>query len=120
VLAQHYRGVAQQQLAAGDARGAINEANRALRLDGRDLSTLYTKAAAAARLGDARAAQDTLLAAVRIEPGDFLTYALLGDLSVRRRDFARARVYYRQSLARNPREPSLQVLARDPRAAVRP
>lgn len=118
VLAQHYRGAAQDAVAAGDPAKALRAADRALRLDGEDLQTYYAKAAAFARQGDAEASLATLKQASRIEPGDFLPYALLGDLSVRRRDFTQARDYYRSSLTRNPREPALQQLAKDPRAAT--
>ncbi len=119
VLAQHYRGEAQEALASGDARAALAEADRSLRLDGADLETLYVKAAALARVGDAGSAQRTLQAAVRREPGDFLTYVLLGDLSVRQRNFPAARSYYQQALSRNPRDLSLRELARNPRVALR-
>ncbi len=118
VLSQHYRGAAQDAVAHGSPAAAIREADRALRLDREDLADYYAKAAAQAREGDGDAATATLRQAVRVEPGDFLTYALLGDLSVRRRAFGQAAAYYRKSLARNPREPTLQVLAKDPRAAT--
>ncbi len=120
VLSQHYRGQAQDRLAAGNAGGAIAAADSALRLDREDLASYYAKAAAFARQGDADGAQAVLEQAVRIEPGDFLPYALLGDLSVRRRRFDQAQVYYRRSAALNPREPSLAKLAKDPRLAIAP
>lgn len=118
VLSQHYRGQAQERLAAGNATGAIRAADSALRLDREDLSSYYAKAAAYARLGDADGAQTVLEQAVRVERGDFLPLALLGDLSVRRRRFAEAQAYYRRSAALNPREPSLRELAKDPRTAA--
>jgi UDP-GlcNAc:undecaprenyl-phosphate GlcNAc-1-phosphate transferase len=118
LLSQHYRSQAQDRLADGNAQGAIGAANRALRLDREDLKSYFTKAAAFARLGEADAAEATLEQAVRIEPGDFLPYALLGDLSVRRRRFDQAADYYRKSAALNPREPTLARLAVDPRAAT--
>ncbi len=119
VLSQQYRGAAQDAVAHGDPAAAIRAADSALRLDHEDLAAYYAKAAALARRGDGDAAVAILEQAVRVEPGDFLTYALLGDLSVRRRAFGVAAAYYRKALARNPREPALQVLATDPRAAVR-
>ena len=120
VLSQHHAGDARQALAAGDAREAVEAADRALRLDRETVPVYYTKAAAFARLGEAGAAEQTLLQAVRIEPGDFLTYALLGDLSVRKRDYQAAAGYYREAAARNPREPALAELAKNPRAAATP
>lgn len=118
VLGQHYAGQARDELAAGRPEAAIRTADRALRLDNEALPVYYTKAAAIARLGDAVGAEQTLLQATRIEPGDFLPYALLGDLSVRRRRFDEAADYYRQSAARNPREPALAQLVQNPRAAA--
>ncbi|MEA2125650.1 MAG: hypothetical protein QOI80_2432, partial [Solirubrobacteraceae bacterium] len=118
VLSQHYRGQAQDRLSAGNARGAIAAADSALRLDREDVSTYFAKAAALARLGDANGAQTVLEQAVRVEPGDFLPYALLGDLSVRRRRFKQAADYYGRSAALNPREPALAELAKNPRAAT--
>jgi UDP-GlcNAc:undecaprenyl-phosphate GlcNAc-1-phosphate transferase len=118
VLSQHYRGQAEDRLAAGDARGAIDAADHALRLDREDLQAYFTKAAALARLGDAAATQRTLEQAVRVEPGDFLPYALLGDIAVRQRRFALARSYYRRAAELNPREPALAQLAENPRAAA--
>jgi UDP-GlcNAc:undecaprenyl-phosphate GlcNAc-1-phosphate transferase len=120
VLAQHYRAEAQDELTQKRATAALADADRALRLDSRDIETYYVKAAAFARLGDAESARRTLLNALEREPGDFLTYALLGDLSVRERNFPAARTYYRQALSRNPRDPSLQELSRDPRVAISP
>ncbi len=117
-LASHHRGEAQQSLRQGDPRAAISSADSALRLDDQDLQTYYVKSAAFARLGDAKAAERVLQQAVAVEPGDFLPYALLGDLSVRRRQFAKATDYYRQSAARNPREPALAALVKNPRAAA--
>src|SRR4051812_28017853 len=119
VLAEHHRREAQAALADSRPLAAVQEANRALRLDRDDLETYYAKAAALARLGQAAPAKAVLREAVAREPGDFLTYALLGDVSVRQRRFRAAAGYYRQALARNPREPALQGLAKDPRAALR-
>lgn len=118
ILSQHHRGQAEEALAAGKPEAAIRSADSALRLDREDLSSYYTKAAAFARLGDARNAENTLLQAVSVEPGDFLTYALLGDLSVRRRQFEKASGYYQQSVDRNPREPALLQLVDNPRSAL--
>jgi hypothetical protein len=118
VLSEHYRGQAREALARDDARTALRDADRSLRLDGEDLQTWYTKAAAYARQGDYLHAQAALGQAIRREPGDFLSYALVGDLAVRRGEYARAKYYYREALRRNPREPSLLQLAADPKSAL--
>lgn len=107
VLAQHFRSEAAAALSADPAR-ALQQANRALRLDPEALPGYYTRAAALARFGEAGQARAALLEAVRREPDDFLTYALLGDLAVRTGDVGEARHRYGQALARNPREPSLR------------
>ena len=48
-----------------------------------------------------------------------MTWALLGDLAVRRGDLAEARALYGRAHALNPRDPSLDALARDPQPALR-
>jgi UDP-GlcNAc:undecaprenyl-phosphate GlcNAc-1-phosphate transferase len=120
VLAQHYTGEAREAVSDHRPDAAIRNANNSLRLDAEDPGTYYAKAAAYAQLGDAGAAEAVLKDAVRIEPGDFVTYALLGDLSVRQRNWVEAKSYYGEALARNPRDPALIELAKDPRAAATP
>jgi Flp pilus assembly protein TadD len=65
--------------------------------------------------GGARAA---LLEATRREPHDFVTWALLGDLAVRRGDLAQARRDYGRASELNPRGPGLESLAKNPRAGL--
>jgi UDP-GlcNAc:undecaprenyl-phosphate GlcNAc-1-phosphate transferase len=97
---------------------ALREADRALRIDPELMGAYYAKSAALARFDEPDAAKAALREAARREPRNFVTWALLGDLAVRTGNFGEARALYRRALALNPRDPSLVVLARDPRSAT--
>jgi tetratricopeptide (TPR) repeat protein len=116
-LTERFLGQARSALAA-DPAAALRDADRALRLDAEAVGAYYTKAAALARFNEAGAARAALLEAARREPGDFVTWALLGDLAVRAGNVAEAKRLYGRALRLNPRDPSLVALARDPRAAA--
>jgi tetratricopeptide (TPR) repeat protein len=103
---------------AGDPAHALAESNRALRLDREAVGAYYVKAAALARFGAGDAARAVLLDATRREPQNFVTWALLGDLAVRRGDLRAAQADYGRAHRLNPRDPSLARLAADPRAAA--
>jgi UDP-GlcNAc:undecaprenyl-phosphate/decaprenyl-phosphate GlcNAc-1-phosphate transferase len=118
-LAERYRAQAQDAVTSEPGR-AVERANDSLSLNDEALSTYYVKAAAYARLDDYTGARAALLQASRREPHDFVTWGLLGDLAVRRGDFAAARAYYRRALRLNPRDVTLRVLAREPQEATRP
>jgi tetratricopeptide (TPR) repeat protein len=116
-LSERYVERAQDAL-AGDPARALVEADRALRLDRESIAAYYAKAAALARFGDGDAARAVLLDATRREPRNFVTWALLGDLSVRRGDLRAAQGDYRRAARLNPRDPGLAKLAREPRAGA--
>jgi tetratricopeptide (TPR) repeat protein len=109
-----------------DARSALNSdpvealrlANQSLAFNDRSVPTMYLKSAAYARLGRYRESRATLLEAVKLEPRDHLTWALLGDLSARRSKFRQARAYYERSLALNPHNAVVRALAKDPRSVL--
>jgi hypothetical protein len=103
-----------QRAAATEPRVALAEADRSLALNPDAVSTHYIRSAAYARLGDYKRSRDSLLVATRVEPQNFVTWALLGDLSVRHSDRRQARAYYRKALGLNPRDPQLRALARNP------
>jgi UDP-GlcNAc:undecaprenyl-phosphate/decaprenyl-phosphate GlcNAc-1-phosphate transferase len=117
VLVEHYASNAARSLAT-DPANALNEANQALRLAPEQIPAYYTKAAALARFGDGGGARAALLEALEQDRGKYVTWALLGDLAVRSGDLEQARANYRQALARNPRDPALEQLVRDPLAAL--
>jgi UDP-N-acetylmuramyl pentapeptide phosphotransferase/UDP-N-acetylglucosamine-1-phosphate transferase len=117
-LSEHYVARAQDALAR-DPASALVEANRALRLDREAISAYYAKAAALARFGEGDAARAVLLDATRREPRNFVTWALLGDLAVRRGELREARASYRRAARLNPRDPALAKLAAGPRSATK-
>ncbi|MGI8513058.1 MAG: O-antigen ligase family protein [Solirubrobacteraceae bacterium] len=97
---------------------ALRHANSALRYNDQSVPAWRLRAAALARFDLSRPARESLLIATEREPSDWVTWALLGDLAVRRGDVGAARAAYRRALALNPREPSLPGLVRDPPSAL--
>src|SRR5918997_580954 len=106
-LAERYQRQAEAALAARPA-DALRLADRSLRLDREAVGAYYVKAAAPARFEEARAARAALEEAARREPGDFVTWALLGDLATRTGDRVQARRDYRRALRLNPRDRALK------------
>jgi hypothetical protein len=115
--AEAIRTDGREQLAS-DPIKALRLANESLDLDREALPTLYLKSAAYARLGLYQRARTPLIYATGLEPHNFLPWALLGDLAVRRAEFRRARRYYRRAHSMNPRDFRLERLAADPRLAL--
>lgn len=113
VLGEHHRSEAQGQLASEPSQ-ALREADRALSYDGQSLAAYHVKAAAQARLDRYTDARATLLEAIRVEPDDFVTWALLGDLATRAGDVAQADQAYGRASELNPRDPLLAELADEP------
>jgi tetratricopeptide (TPR) repeat protein len=116
-LVRHYLDQAHAELAS-DSAGAIANANRALRLDGSSLDAYELKAAGQARFDLAGAARSTLLAAVKEDPDDFVTWTLLGDLEVRLHDFSAAGTYYGRAHQLDPNDPTIAALAAHPAGAL--
>jgi UDP-GlcNAc:undecaprenyl-phosphate GlcNAc-1-phosphate transferase len=87
---------------------ALRQADRALRLDPEAVRSYWVKSAALARFGEAEAAQAALREAARREPGNYVTWALLGDLALRLEQPALARSHYRRALSLNPRDADLR------------
>jgi O-antigen ligase len=116
-LADEYRSRAQSELASNPAK-ALSDANRSLDIDSDSLQSYFVKAAALARFDQASAAEAALERALAREPRNFLTWALLGDVSARQLRFALAARYYTRAHALNPRNATLALLAREPRAAL--
>ena len=83
---------------------AIHKSNDALAFNGDSVQALYLKSAAYARLGDYRRSRAALLEATRLEPHNFVPWALLGDLAVPARPARRGPQGLRARLAPEPAE----------------
>jgi Flp pilus assembly protein TadD len=116
-VGHHLRVDARDSL-TDDPEKALKRARQSLDWDGESVAGYYVEAAAYARFNDYRRARETLLEAARLEPHEHVTWGLLGDLAARRHDLAQAKRDYTRGSRLNPRERSLQVLARDPREAL--
>jgi hypothetical protein len=99
---------------------ALGTLHEALSLDPYALTTLYSIAAAYARLDDYADARDALLLAARREPHNYVPPALLGDLALRRGLYTVALEQYRQALILNPRDPDLIQAERTAESLARP
>ncbi len=117
-LADLYRTHAQNELEARPA-AALSDANRSLSIDSDAAETYYVKASALAHFNQGPAAQAALRQALTHEPGNFVTWALLGDIAVRERRLGQAKRDYTRAHRLNPRDVTLRKLAADPAAALR-
>ena len=93
--------------AAESAEATLADARTAERLDPLALTPRYEQASALERLGDLDAARAELRGALELEPRNFATVALLGDLEARAGDEAAAARYYDQASLLNPRDVGL-------------
>jgi tetratricopeptide (TPR) repeat protein len=98
---------AQAALAREDSRTAARDATKALQYDSSSVNVLVLRSAAFARLHAFAPALADLERAIALEPQDWVTWALLGDLLTRRGERRAARAAYRHALELNPREPEL-------------
>ena len=116
-LADIYRTRAQSEFAAKPAK-ALADASRSLDIDADSLQSYYVKAAALARFDLAAASEAALERALRREPRNFVTWALLGDVSARQLRVGAAAHYYARAHELNPRNVTLALLAHEPRSAA--
>jgi UDP-GlcNAc:undecaprenyl-phosphate GlcNAc-1-phosphate transferase len=114
-LAERYRDQAEDAVAS-DPQQAVRRADDALDLNPDSVPSLYVKSAAFARLNRYEDARATLREATRLEPHDYVTWVLLGDLAVRHGDLDQARRDYARASRLNPRDAELVELRRDPLA----
>ena len=105
VISLRAEHAAQHALDHGHARAAIRHATTALQYDSRFVDALVLRSAGFARLHDFAAARANLKLALRAEPRNWVTWALLGDLLTRRGDRSGARAAYARAHALNPLEP---------------
>ena len=117
-LADLYRERAQNELSARPA-SALTDANRSLEIDSDAVETYYVKAAALARFDQAASAQAVLRQALEHEPNNFVTWTLLGDISLREHRTGAAKRDYTRAHQLNPRDATLAELSRDPGSALR-
>ncbi len=108
VLSVHAQTAAQSALARGAPRVAINDATTALEYDSSSVPALLLRSAAFARLHAFDPSLAGLNQALAIEPRNWVTWALLGDLLMRRGDNTGARAAYGRALALDPLEPDLR------------
>ncbi|MEA2493021.1 MAG: hypothetical protein QOJ29_932, partial [Thermoleophilaceae bacterium] len=90
----------------------IQDARSAAKLDPWRTVPHYLEAGALEALGQDQAARKELWRAVQLEPTDFVTLALIGDLEVRAGRRGVAQDWYRRASARNPKDIGLAELAR--------
>jgi hypothetical protein len=114
-VAAHYLDSARDALDTHPIQ-AIHKANDSLAFNADSLDALYLKSAAYARLGDYEHSRAALREATRLEPHNFVAWALLGDLEVRRGHVERARALYAHASRLNPRDGVLRDLVKDPLA----
>jgi tetratricopeptide (TPR) repeat protein len=122
-LGRHYSADAYAERARNalprDPARALSASATSLELDPYAVETLYTQAAAYARVDDYARARDALMRAAAREPLNFVPWALLGDLATRRQETGHARAAYRRAARLNPRDDQLRELAADPGRALR-
>ena len=96
----------------GPPSSRLDAARAAERLNPWSLPARYQQAGALEELGRTGEARAELLDALELEPRNFVTLGLLGDLELRAGRAAAARSYYRRALDLNPRDVGLRKLAR--------
>lgn len=108
-LAEQLRTEAQDELSSRPV-AALDTVEESLSLNPAAVQTYYVKAAALARLGAYLPAKATLAEAIRREPHNYVSWALLGDLATRRGDISAALRAYGRAASLNPRDPELELL----------
>ena len=116
-VSEHFRIRAADRVASAPAAAAA-DATAAIRFNGQSVQAYYALAAARARQGSYPLAKAAILEARGLEPSNFVTWALLGDLEARRGNLSAASEAYRRAAALNPRDQQLAGLARDPASAL--
>ena len=104
--------VRQARTEDGPSQERLDSARSAERLNPWSVAARYQQAGALEELGRVGEARRELSDALDLEPRNFTTLALLGDLELRAGRPSAARAYYQRALALNPRDVGLQELAR--------
>jgi hypothetical protein len=108
LLSLHDQQSAEKALGSGAPRAAISDASRALDYDPRSVQALVLRAAGFARVDAFASALADLERSLAVEPRNWVTWALLGDLLTRRGERLRAHAAYEQALTLDPFDPTLQ------------
>jgi hypothetical protein len=88
---------------ASNPTQALHEAQRSLAYNGASVPARYVESAAYERLGDYARSRGALLAAIKQEPSDWVTWVLLGELTARHGDLRTATADYHRAVDLNPR-----------------
>jgi hypothetical protein len=108
ILSLHAQASAQRALDRGAPRSAVANATSALEYDPDSVPALVLRAAGFAALHSFPASLADLKRAVAVEPRNWATWALVGDLLTRHGDRSGARAAYAHALALDPLEPDLK------------
>ena len=108
VLSLHAQASAQRALARGAPRDGIVDATTALEYDPNSVPALVLRSAGFAALHAFPSSLADLKRAVAVDPRNWVTWALVGDLLTRRGDRSGARSAYAHALALDPLEPDLR------------
>ncbi|HWX87077.1 MAG TPA: O-antigen ligase family protein [Solirubrobacteraceae bacterium] len=116
-LADFYRARAEREL-DGRPAAALTDASRSLAIDADAVQSYYVKASALARFNQGAGAERMLRAALKYEPGNYVTWALLGDVAVREGRLSQAKSDYMRAHQLNPLNSTLSKLAAHSGAAL--
>ena len=108
ILTLRAQASAQRALDRGDPRAAVSAATTALEYDPESVPALVLRSAGLAALHSFTSSLSDLKRAVAVEPRNWVTWALVGDLLTRRGDVSGARTAYAHALALDPLEPELK------------
>ena len=114
VLSLDAQASAQHALARGKARTAVADATTALEYDPRSVQALVLRSAGFARLHAFSRSRADLERALRLEPQNWTTWALLGDLLTRHGDRRAARSAYARAAALDPVDRAVFLAASEP------
>ena len=108
MLSLHAQASAQRALDHSAPRAAVADATTALEYDPGSVPALVLRAAGFAALHAFPSSLSDLKHAVAIDPSNWVTWALVGDLLTRHGDRSGARAAYMHALALDPLEPDLK------------
>ena len=108
ILSLHAQAAAQRALDRGAPRVAVMDATTAFEYDPDSVPALVLRAAGLAALHAFPSSLSDLKRAVAVEPRNWVTWALVGDLLTRHGDRSSARAAYARARALDPLEPDLK------------